>query len=77
MKYCTFDYLYKAEKIGVDSVNGFNLLLSYKKRFSSEIKIESSCVLKSSKRQDADNLLYEYFVDRYLNKRINKNFLFL
>ena len=26
--------------------------------------------------ENADNLLYEYFVGRYLNKRINKHFPF-
>ena len=76
MKFCTFDYLIDAKKIGEESLNGFNLILTYSKQFSEGINIETSCILKSTVREDADNLLYEYFVGRYLNKRINKNFPF-
>ena len=76
MKYCTFDYLIDVRKIGVESVNGFNLLLTYYKEFNTDITIESSCILESSKHQNADNLLYEYFVGRYFNKRINQHFPF-
>ena len=64
------------KKIGEESANGFNLLLTYYKEFSQQINIESSCILKSTMNENADHLLYEYFVGRYLNKRINKHFPF-
>jgi len=79
MEYCTLDSLVNVRSIGKPSNNGFNLLLTYNREFVLDvgnINVESSCVLKSSKRKNADNLLYEYFVGRYLNKRINENFPF-
>ena len=79
MEYCTLDSLVNVTSIGKPSNNGFNLLLTYNREFILDvgnINVESSCVLKSSKSKNADNLLYEYFVGRYLNKRINENFPF-
>ena len=79
MEYCTLDSLVNVRSIGKPSNNGFNLLLTYNREFILDvgnINVESSCVLKSSKSKNADNLLYEYFVGRYLNKRINENFPF-
>jgi len=56
------------ERIGEASKNGFINLIQY-----SRGRYETYAVLKSSTRQNADNLMYEYMVGQYVNK-LNKSF---
>jgi hypothetical protein len=52
-----------AKTIGEPSANGFVKLLTYKRE-----GYEAHAILKSSRKDTADNLIYEYFVGRFLNK---------
>ena len=72
MKYKYFFFLIKAERIGTPSRNGFNYLLHYSRELHNNKTVHSTCVLKSSKHTNSDNLLYEYVVGKFLNDRLSK-----
>jgi hypothetical protein len=56
-----FEYLISVENIRKESINGFIKKLTYKG--------DKYAILKSAKRQEADNLLFEYLVGQYINKQ--------
>jgi hypothetical protein len=56
------------KRIGAESANGFINQLNYSHR-----GYKACALLKSSKTEDADNLLYEYVVGQYINK-MNKQY---
>ena len=81
MKYCTFQYLSSGQRIGGQTANGFNFLLTYIRDLNTKKNkpprmVQSSCVLKSSRNSGSDNLLYEYVCGNWLNEKIGENFPF-
>ena len=64
-----FDYVVpNITRIGAESANGFINQINYAHR-----DYKACALLKSSKTEDSDNLLYEYVVGQYIN-RLNKQF---
>jgi hypothetical protein len=64
-----FDYVVSPiKKIGAESANGFINQINYSHR-----GYNACALLKSSKTEDSDNLLYEYVVGQYINK-MNKQY---
>jgi hypothetical protein len=59
-----FTYVLNVEKIPTSSANGFVHKILYDRE-----GYTAQSVLKSSKEESADNLLYEYLVGQYINKK--------
>jgi hypothetical protein len=59
-----FTYVSSGEKIPTSSANGFVHKILYDRE-----GYTAQSVLKSSKKESADNLLYEYLVGQYINKK--------
>ena len=59
-----FTYVSSVEKIPTSSANGFVHKILYDRE-----GYTAQSVLKSSKKESADNLLYEYLVGQYINKK--------
>jgi hypothetical protein len=67
--FTAFDYVdAPIKKIGEESANGFINQINYTHR-----GYKACALLKSSKTEDSDNLLYEYVVGQYIN-RMNKHY---
>jgi hypothetical protein len=67
--FTAFDYVQAPiKKIGDESANGFINQINYAHR-----GYKACALLKSSKTEDSDNLLYEYVVGQYIN-RMNKQY---
>ena len=64
--FATFKYLSdsKPNKISEKSINGFVFKLDFERDY-----YKASTVLKSTLKEEADNLLYEYLVGKYINKQ--------
>jgi len=62
--FATFTYLTELKQIGEKSKNGFIFKLDFNKD-----DYKASTVLKSTLEKEADNLLYEYLVGKYINKQ--------
>lgn len=60
--FSTFEYLSSIRKIGIPSLNGFINELKYEREGYS-----AYAILKSSKSETADNLMYEYWVGQFIN----------
>ena len=58
-----FKYASSVMSIGPKSKNGFARLIKYERD-----GYEGSAVLKSTYKEDSDNLLFEYLVGQYINK---------
>ena len=64
-----FDYLKSIKAIGKVSVNGFVKELEYERE-----GYKAHAILKSSRRKDADNLMYEYLIGANINNGLLKYF---
>lgn len=60
--FANFDYVTEFIEIGTPSVNGFIKKITYEKQ-----GYTANTVLKSSRKDSADNLYYEYLVGKFLN----------
>jgi len=61
--FISFEHVDEVKRIGQESNNGFVNSIQYEKN-----GYVSYCVLKSSRDDELDNLMYEYLVGQYINK---------
>jgi len=63
-----FAYLRNIQSIGIESQNGFVNLLHYQRN-----QYNAYAVMKTTMNEDSSNLMYEYWVGQFINKK-NKQF---